>query len=320
MLSLSIVGAVAATLPWLVDGTRSADETMKDVPASPSTGSVPQRFDPIPQDGSVVASGATEAGERPVWRPVIDDDRIRMLPRDPPPDRPIADLYAELSPKANAGDGEAAYFLYEALHFCASVPTTEQEYDDALLDLLTTRKAAGLVYLDDTTRRERFLARSYELCRGVAESMQSHSAEFLRIAADSGISDAQIALADAMVLAQPGEEPAPIAAVMSQLRRATESGNADACFWSGFHGLKGPLSSGSGRSEAIADLIVAEAAYAKYGIRKGLDRLIENEYRLLRPREREEVADMVEQRVSSARCCFFSYGRSWREILGDEEE
>ena len=242
---------------------------------------------------------------------------IRALPALP--DRALVELFDEKSSAALQGDSDAAFYLYYALKFCRNAPRSAEHYESDFLNLLTTRKMEGLAYADDTSGAERLLANQYAICDGVSEEQLSSANEFLRIASDSGLPEAQVLYAMTLINAIDEDTPVDeVDAAIKLMRAARDGGNVEAYFWLSLFGMNGFIEADS--QSIVADLIVAQAAYSKSDIKMNLEKMIEQEFDRLYPREREEAIRLAQERAAGSRCCSYAYGKSWKDILREDTE
>lgn len=292
----------------------------QDNPTQPREASESRREAAVPSGNELGYGeyGARQEGELS-W-PTLRDLRPAVL-RSPaePPEEPVVALLPSLTAKAMGGDANAAYYVYRALTFCRSAPTTEEQYQEASLRLLTTRRVDGLFLTDDTTDEERLLAKRYEICAGLDRETISEANTYLRIAAENAHPTGQVAYASSIFDSADAQTPQKIIDTgIALLEEAKSRGNADAFFWSGFYGINGsPQSTRFGSKESsLSDLIVAYSMYSQYGLREqNLAALIEAEFDLLPAESRTKVIETAKTKIQSGSCCSLEYGESWEQKL-----
>ncbi len=240
-------------------------------------------------------------------------ERVRIVDTSEPPSVSVSTLLRENSIGASA---ETDLYLFRALKFCWDAPRDSEAYETQRLKLLTTRSVNNLPVLTDSGPAERVLAAKFELCRGLTRDDFETMEPRLRVASDSGLSEAQLEYAHFKLdYAKPGDlTEAQVAEYFGLVQQAKESGDAGAYFWSGFSGLAG--ANGRGKVESIADLIVAEAVFRQLGRTMNLAPLVEREYQLLYPGQRDEARSRAMEMISADSCCAYVYGKTWEEKLG----
>ncbi len=267
----------------------------------------------IPSDNELGdgKDGARKEGELS-W-PVLKGLKPAVLhsPTEPP-DEPVLELLPSLTEKAIGGDANAAYYIYRALTFCRSAPTTEEQYQEETLRLLTTRRVDGLFLTDDTSGAGRLLAKKYELCAGLDQRTISEADTYLKIAAENSHPAGQAAYANSIFDSADTQTPQNVIDMgIAFLDEAKSRGNADAFFWSGFYGINGSPQFGS-KESSLSDLIVAYSMYSQFGLReKNLAALIKEELDLLTAESRAKVVETAKTKIQSGSCCSLEYGESW---------
>ncbi|MEM9171946.1 MAG: hypothetical protein AAGA84_04490, partial [Pseudomonadota bacterium] len=139
----------------------------------------------------------------------------------------------------------------------------------------------------------------------------------LKSASDQGMAAAQLTYSQRLIATNLNPSEEIKSEYVELVRRAKASGNANAIFWSGYDGLKGV--NGQDKVQSVADLMVAEAVFRKFGVRLSTAKIVEKEYQLLYPDQREDAMALAREMVASDTCCnFMSVKKSWEERLAEE--
>lgn len=174
-----VVGLLLIAAAWM--GARKG-KTLDD--ESPTAEALP-RPPSVPDDPAATAAGSTVSTVPPVkpQRLISTDEDI--INRQIPVPGKLADVLAELVPRAEQGDAEAAYQLFIKINDCKwAIEGVSSAHP-------TTDKAAQAVekaWLTDTLTR-------LENCEGITDELIDSLAKWLTLAADGGDPLAQLTYA-----------------------------------------------------------------------------------------------------------------------------
>ncbi|MFK7889041.1 MAG: hypothetical protein AB8G16_19455 [Gammaproteobacteria bacterium] len=234
---------------------------------------------------------------------VGDKVRLEFIPAYPR--MKVKDLIDTTLMGANAQDD---FSVFKALEFCTDAPRNQATFEARRLELLTTRSPSGYVVVDDTQPAEKELARKFELCEGLMPSDFNNMLSRVKSASDLGLPKATFEYGEYLVS---HSDPLEVSedqktAYFGLVEKAKRQGLAEGFYWSGYYGINGV--SDSNKVVAVASLMVAEAIYREHGSRADMAEIVDREYKLLFPKEREQARARAYEMISADTCCSLIHG------------